>query len=364
MNRLRLLFFLLASGMALGLVVAACTEEEEEGSADVTPTVARIATKVAATTSDLPTPQPAPHMAFGEPPGGEVVVGIGVYLGQNPMTQEMVIMSPLLDSPAYRAGVQAGDVILAVDGKPASEWIETEAMPSIRGTEGTEVTLSVRHGDGSEQDLTITRETIGFPRKIPVESVGIFLLDGTVPGVIVTAYPSYRTRAERADIEHYDLILAVNGESTAAWTASEVADRITGLGGDQFTMTVRHMDGVTEEVTLRPASEFCQLLIPGTYMGVVYLNGDVAPVGSTITAEQGGVTWGSTTVEDAGFYILDTLAVDVPRESPPCSPDGPISFRMGDLIAKESVDWRSGLVDLNLTFESPPTVTPAVGAAP
>ena len=312
------------------------------------PTLASLAELVGGPFSAIPPTTPAGGLAGGR---------IGVYLGKNPVTAEIVIVSPLVDSPAYRAGVQPGDIILAVDGKSASDWAEADSGPPIEGPEGTEVTLKVRHGDGGEEDITITRQTIGFPQGIRVDNIGIELLAGTVPGVIVNVYPSYHTRADRAGIEHNDLILTVDGGSTAGWTASEAADRFAGFEGEQFTMTVRHIDGVTEDVTLRPASEFCPLVIPDSYWGVAYLNGDFAPAGSTIEAVQGGVTWGTTTTGDAGRY--DITVPQWWRDSPPCSPDGPISFRMGDLLANESVDWSSGPPkELNLTFGSPPTLTP------
>jgi hypothetical protein len=307
-----------------------------------------------------------PCTAPGAGPTGGVAVGFGVYIGQNPVTSEIVVVSPLVGCSAYRAGVQAGDIVLAVDGKPGIEWAESEIRASmgapVDGTEGEEVKLRVRHADGSEQDITVSSEMVAFPQRIRLDDTGMELLDGTVPGVIVNVLPLSQSRSERAGVVHDDLILAVNGEPTAGWTPREAADRIAAFGGDQFTMRVRHIDGVTEDVTLRPASEFCQLMIPALYMGEAYLNGMAAPAGSTIEAVQGGVTWGTATTGDAGHYEI--TVPEWMRESPPCSPDGPISFRMGDLLANESAAWpqATGLLELDLTFGSP-SPTPTAGAA-
>lgn len=299
----------------------------------------------------------------GQSPGGEIV-GIGVYLGQDPVTEDIVVVAPLLDSPAQRAGIQAGDVILAVDGESTSGWTESDATPRISGPEGTEVALRVRHSDGSTEEITIVRATLAFPEPVYLEHIGINLLAGTVTGVIVVAYPMANFPADQAGIRDGDVILAVDGESTTGWTVSEAANRIDSFEGEHLTMRVRHSDGETEDITLSPISEFCPLVFPATYMGVVFLNGEVAPVGSIITAVQGGVDWGSRATEEAGRYEI--FVPEPMRLSPPCSPDGPLSFRMGDLWANEAADWRPGPNELNLTFGSPPMATPTavVGGTP
>jgi len=319
------------------------------------PLVKLVGGSVAATHATGPT--------AGESPGGEIV-GIGVYLGQEPVTGEIVVVSPLLDSPAQRAGIQAGDVILAVDGESTSGWTESDATPRISGPEGTEVALRVRHSDGSTEEITIVRATLAFPEPVYLEKIGINLLAGTVTGVIVVRYPMANFPADQAGIRHGDVILAVDGESTTGWTVSEAVNRIASFEGDQLTMRVRHSDGETKDITLSPISEFCSPVVPATYRGVVFLNGDVAPAGSTITAVQGGVTWGTTITEDAGRYEI--FVPEPMRLSPPCSPDGPLSSRMGDLWANEAADWRPGPNELNLTFGSPPMATPtaAAGATP
>jgi len=77
----------------------------------------------------------------------------------------VVIVRPIPDTPAERAGLLAGDIILAVDGADAENWSVEEAVLRIRGQRGTTVDLTVRHPDGVEETLTIERD------EIPVESV-------------------------------------------------------------------------------------------------------------------------------------------------------------------------------------------------
>jgi carboxyl-terminal processing protease len=89
--------------------------------------------------------------------------GIGAQVDQDPVTGEIVIVAPFRDSPAEKAGIRAGDVILAVDGESTEGWTVAEAVKRIRGEGGTEVTLTIAHSDGASEDLVVTRDTIEIP---------------------------------------------------------------------------------------------------------------------------------------------------------------------------------------------------------
>lgn len=72
-----------------------------------------------------------------------------------------VIVAPLPDSPAMRAGVRPGDVILAVDGNSIEGLSLREAVSLIRGKAGTPVTIQLlRTGSLVPLELTITRDAI------------------------------------------------------------------------------------------------------------------------------------------------------------------------------------------------------------
>lgn len=90
-------------------------------------------------------------------PGG-TFEGIGATVSQQ--GSEIVIVAPISDTPAERAGLQAGDVILAVDGESTEGWSVDKAVLKIRGPRGTDVTLTIRHPDDQVEDLTITRDEI------------------------------------------------------------------------------------------------------------------------------------------------------------------------------------------------------------
>jgi len=70
------------------------------------------------------------------------------------------VIAPLDDSPASRAGVRAGDIILAIDGKEV-DGNDADAVDLLRGAAGTRVTLTLdRESSGTPLELSMVREVI------------------------------------------------------------------------------------------------------------------------------------------------------------------------------------------------------------
>jgi len=89
--------------------------------------------------------------------------GIGAQVDQDPVTGEIVIVAPFRDSPAERAGILPGDVLVSVNGESAEGWSVADAVKKIRGPQGSDVTLVVRHSDSAEEEVVIERATIEIP---------------------------------------------------------------------------------------------------------------------------------------------------------------------------------------------------------
>jgi carboxyl-terminal processing protease len=88
--------------------------------------------------------------------------GIGALLGIKDSLP--VIVAPFDGSPADQAGVVAGDIIMEVDGQDVTAWSLGDIVDSIRGTEGTEVVLTVfRPEEGTSLEFAITRGEITVP---------------------------------------------------------------------------------------------------------------------------------------------------------------------------------------------------------
>src|SRR3954468_24254115 len=89
--------------------------------------------------------------------------GVGIQLDQRPEGGPVEVVTPIDGSPAFRAGVQAGDLILKVNGESLEGLRLPEIVKKIQGKIGTEVKLFVRHVTGEEMELKMTREDIVVP---------------------------------------------------------------------------------------------------------------------------------------------------------------------------------------------------------
>ncbi len=88
--------------------------------------------------------------------------GVGIQLNQQD-NGTVEVVSPIDGSPAFKAGVQAGDVILKVNGDPIDGQRLSDVIKKITGKLGTQVMIRVRHVSGQEVDLTMNREEITVP---------------------------------------------------------------------------------------------------------------------------------------------------------------------------------------------------------
>jgi len=87
--------------------------------------------------------------------------GIGVMVEIHPQTKRPTIVSPIFDTPAYRAGLRAGDVILQVDGISTEEITLRDAVERIHGKVGEAVRLTILHpGEKEPVELNIVRAVI------------------------------------------------------------------------------------------------------------------------------------------------------------------------------------------------------------
>ncbi len=101
---------------------------------------------------------PKENKDFKEDLGGQFE-GIGAQLGTK--DDHIMVVTPLKDNPAEKAGIRSGDFILKVNDEVTSGWTVPEAVTKIRGPRGTTVKLSILHEKADKAvDISIVRNTI------------------------------------------------------------------------------------------------------------------------------------------------------------------------------------------------------------
>lgn len=89
------------------------------------------------------------------------LTGIGAHLEMH--EKHVRVVTPLAGSPALRAGIQPGDVIIEIDGQPTAGLELTEVVKRIVGPLGTSVRLRIGRDTDQKVELNVTREAINLP---------------------------------------------------------------------------------------------------------------------------------------------------------------------------------------------------------
>ena len=191
----------------------------------------------------------------------------GVGIEVETKSDQLVVLAPIEGSPAERAGVRSGDLIVSVDGKdPTSEPFD-KLVKHLRGAPGSHVKMGVRRRGVSELlTFDLVREVIRVP------SVSYKLLVGNVAYVRIKQFQE-RTHEEllsaastlraRAGGKLSGVILDLRSDPGGLVDqAADVADEFLDEG---VIYTTRHRGKVVDEVTARPGGAFaeppCVLLV-------------------------------------------------------------------------------------------------------
>ncbi|MEM7065740.1 MAG: carboxyl-terminal processing protease CtpC [Cyanobacteria bacterium P01_B01_bin.77] len=87
------------------------------------------------------------------------LTGVGIQISQEEETEEIVVVSPIEDTPAFEAGLRSGDVIVGIDGQSTEGMDLSDAVNLIRGPVNSEVTLTVVR-DEEEINFDLVRARI------------------------------------------------------------------------------------------------------------------------------------------------------------------------------------------------------------
>jgi len=125
--------------------------------------------------------------------------GIGAYVSMK--DDKITIIAPITGSPADKAGIRAGDIILGIDGDSTEDMTLNEAVLRIRGPEGTTVRILVLHLDETEpEELEIVRA------EIEISSVYLEMMDDI-------AYIYISNFTERTDEELEPVLDSISREA-------------------------------------------------------------------------------------------------------------------------------------------------------
>ena len=102
--------------------------------------------------------------------------GVGMEIGIK--EHQLTVVTPIKNSPAYRAGVKSGDIIMKIDGKDTSELAVDQAVKLIRGKAGSIVKITFLPKDSTKPiERSLTREVIDIPTlETDTKPGGVFVI--------------------------------------------------------------------------------------------------------------------------------------------------------------------------------------------
>jgi S1-C subfamily serine protease len=304
---------------------------------------------------------------------------LGVRFGPNEDGDGVVIAEVVVDSPAEAAGLQAGDVVTAVNGEELGNGSLADSVEALQP--GDVLTLTIER-DGESQDIDVTLGTApetfanrggrggrgqrggqnggqnGFPETFEFDFsnrpfLGVSLNDTDARAEVQEVVAD--SPAEAAGIEAGDVITAVNGE--AVTDAQSVVDAIAALEADtEVTITVER-DGESQDLTATLEAGSAEMFFPGLgELGELPgFPGNGGPGGRLIIPGMGGLQMAPMILGVEGAILNETTAREFNVEQQDGfyvsrvltdSPAADAGLQAGDVIT--SINGTAVNEDLNL----------------
>lgn len=158
--------------------------------------------------------------------------GVGMVLSADESTGEIIVVSPIEGTPAYKAGILPGDIVVKVDDVDLAGKSLDDAVALLRGEKGTKVTVYVKRGDDQESlKFQLTRDDIR------VTTVNYEVFDSNIGYIKITSfdaktYDEFKTTLENLENQGINgLVLDLrNNPGGSLYESVRIADEILGKG--------------------------------------------------------------------------------------------------------------------------------------
>jgi carboxyl-terminal processing protease len=182
--------------------------------------------------------------------------GIGAQVSLNASNQ-IIIVAPLENSPAAKAGIKTGDIIRAVDGKSTQGLSLTETVLLIRGKAGTTVKLTILHpGETSPVDIEVTRA--------PIDASGVTSsMKGNAAYIKIISFNESTNAELQTSLESLDLKnssgVILDLRDNPGGLVSTVVDVASHFIKEGVIITLRNNQGKTTSESVKPNGTFTDL---------------------------------------------------------------------------------------------------------
>jgi carboxyl-terminal processing protease len=234
--------------------------------------------------------------------------GIGVSVGLD--RGGVKVIAPIEDSPAFRAGIHAGDTITAVDGKKLDGSSMDAAVQAMRGEAGSKVNVTVERENGETVEVALVRDDIKLSSVKGVRELG----DG-IGYLRITQFSEHagedfaRAMAKLGDQNITDLILDLRDNPGGLLeSAVAVAEQVLPKGKE--IVSVRGRDD--EQLQQRFESGSCERRFTGLPLAVLVNGGSASAseiVAGALKAHRRAVLVGETTYGKASVQNVIKLAL-------------------------------------------------------
>ncbi|GLJ21445.1 hypothetical protein SUGI_0395090 [Cryptomeria japonica] len=144
--------------------------------------------------------------------------GVGLFIGTEPISGRLTVLSSIVGSPAARAGIHAGDELVEIDGESLVGMNGEEAAQKLRGRVGTSVMIKLQNaadyeGGAKIREVTLSRETILLS---PVSSA--IILHKTPDGHLMkTGYVRLSAFSQNAAIDMENAVNALENQDVQSY---------------------------------------------------------------------------------------------------------------------------------------------------